>query len=138
MVQEHERGLGGWHAEWQALPDLCRLVAGAAHHAADAFGGLEIDAERMRGNIDLTQGLIMAEAVTMALGDRMGRMAAHSLVGEASRRAASEKRSLRSVLEEDGRVTESLDAAALDRLFDPLGYIGAADAFIERVLAERT
>ena len=137
MVQEHERGLGGWHAEWQALPELCRLVAGAAHHAADAFGGLEIDAERMRRNIDLTQGLIMAEAVTMALGDRMGRMAAHSLVGDASRRAASEKRSLRSVLEEDGRVTEALDGAALDRLFDPLGYVGATDAFIERVLAER-
>ncbi len=137
MVQEHERGLGGWHAEWQALPDLCRLVAGAAHHAADAIGGLEIDAERMGRNIDLTQGLIMAEAVTMALGDRMGRMAAHSLVGDASRRAASEKRSLRSVLEEDTRVTEALDGAALDRLFDPLGYVGSADAFIERVLAER-
>lgn len=134
MVQEHERGLGGWHAEWQALPELCRLLAGAARHAADAFGGLEVDIARMRRNLDLTQGLIMAEAVTMALGDRMGRMAAHGLVAEVSRRAASEHRSLRAVLEEDGRVADALDGAALDRLFDPLNYVGAADAFIDRVL----
>ena len=138
MVQEHERGLGGWHAEWQTLPELCRLLAGAARHAAEAFGGLDIDAERMRRNLDLTQGLIMAEAVTMALGEQMGRMAAHSLVAEASRRAASERRPLRAVLEEEGRVTEALDRAALDRLFDPLGYVGAADRFIDRVLDARS
>lgn len=137
MVQEHERGLGGWHAEWQALPELCQLVAGAAHHAAGAFAGLEIDAERMRRNIDLTHGLILAEAVTMALGGSMGRMAAHDIVGAASRRAAAERRPLRAVLEEDGRVTGVLDGVALDRLFDPLGYVGVAGAFIDRVLAAR-
>ncbi|HYD70127.1 3-carboxy-cis,cis-muconate cycloisomerase, partial [Azospirillum sp.] len=74
MVQEHERGLGGWHAEWQALPELGRIVAGAAHHAADAVERLEVDAGRMRRNLDLTDGLIMAEAVSMALARRLGRM----------------------------------------------------------------
>lgn len=135
QVQEHERGLGGWHAEWQALPDLCRLVAGAARHARETVAGLTVDAERMRTNLDLTRGLILAEAVTMALGDRMGRMAAHSRVAEASRRAAADARPLRDVLAEDAEVMQALSAEALDRLFDPLRYTGSAAHFIDRVLA---
>ncbi|KAA0588659.1 3-carboxy-cis,cis-muconate cycloisomerase (plasmid) [Azospirillum oryzae] len=134
QVQEHERGLGGWHAEWQALPDLCRLVAGAARHARETIAGLTVDAERMRANLDLTRGLILAEAVTMALGDRMGRMAAHSRVAEASRRAADTARPLRDVLAEDAEVMQALGADTLDRLFDPLNYTGSASHFIDRVL----
>lgn len=134
QVQEHERGLGGWHAEWQALPDLCRLVAGAARHARETIAGLTIDAERMRANLDLTRGLILAEAVTMALGDRMGRMAAHSRVADASRRASSSARPLRDVLAEDAEVVQALGSDALDRLFDPLNYTGSASHFIDRVL----
>ena len=134
QVQEHERGLGGWHAEWQALPDLCRLVAGAARHARETIAGLTIDAERMRTNLDLTRGLILAEAVTMALGDRMGRMAAHSRVADASRRASSSARPLRDVLAEDAEVVQALGADTLDRLFDPLNYTGSASHFIDRVL----
>lgn len=134
-VQEHERGLGGWHAEWQALPDLCRLAAGAARHGADLVAGLTVDAERMRANLDLTHGLILAEAVTMALGERIGRLEAHGLVAEASRKAIAAGLPLRDVLAADARVTSVLDAAALDRLFDPLAYTGSADGFIDRVLA---
>ncbi|MBP2297699.1 3-carboxy-cis,cis-muconate cycloisomerase [Azospirillum picis] len=136
QVQEHERGLGGWHAEWQALPDLCRLVAGAARHGRDTIAGLTVDAVRMRANLDLTRGLILAEAVTMALGERMGRLAAHSRIGEASRRAAADARPLRDVLAEDAGVVEALGREGLDRLFDPLGYTGAAGHFIDRVLAD--
>ncbi|AWB08415.1 3-carboxy-cis,cis-muconate cycloisomerase (plasmid) [Azospirillum humicireducens] len=135
QVQEHERGLGGWHAEWQALPDLCRLVAGAARHARETIAGLTVDAERMRANLDLTRGLILAEAVTMALGDRMGRMAAHSRVADASRRAAEAARPLRDLLAEDAEVVRALGMDGLDRLFDPLRYTGAASHFIDRVLA---
>ncbi len=134
QVQEHERGLGGWHAEWQALPDLARLVAGAARHASDTVAGLTVDAERMRANLDLTRGLILAEAVTMALGERMGRLAAHSRVAEASRRAAG-KIPLRDVLAEDAEVVAALGQDGLDRLFDPLRYTGSAAHFIDRVLA---
>ncbi|MCG5241504.1 3-carboxy-cis,cis-muconate cycloisomerase [Azospirillum doebereinerae] len=135
QVQEHERGLGGWHAEWQALPDLARIVAGAARHASGLIAGLTVDAGRMRANLDLTRGLILAEAVTMALGERMGRLAAHSRVAEASRRAAADHRPLRDVLEEDSEIVAALGADGLDRLFDPLNYTGSAGHFIDRVLA---
>ncbi len=137
MVQEHERGLGGWHAEWVALPELVVLTAGALNQMADTMASLEIDADRMRANLDVTRGLMMAEAVTLALGAKLGRLAAHERVEAACRRAASEGRHLRQVLGEDPEVTLHLGMSDLDRLFDPRDYLGAAEAMVERVLAAR-
>lgn len=137
MVQEHERGLGGWHAEWLVLPELVVLTAGALSQMADTMANLEVDADRMKANLDVTQGLIMAEAVTLALGSKLGRLAAHERVEAACRRAVSEGRHLREVLAEDAVVTAQLGTLDFDRLFDPHNYIGAAAALVERVLAAR-
>ena len=73
MVQEQERGLGGWHAEWETLPEIVSLSAGALHQMAEIVPKLEIDAERMRENLEVTRGLIFAEAVTMALAEKIGK-----------------------------------------------------------------
>ncbi len=137
MIQEHERGLGGWHAEWQVLPELVQLSAGALAQMVDIAGGLDVQPGQMRANLDATNGLIMAEAVAMALGAKLGKQDAHHLVEAASKRAVAEKRHLRDVLAEDKSVLQHLDRAALDRLFDPLGYTGIAVALIDRVLAAR-
>ncbi len=137
MVQEHERGLGNWPAEWVVLPELAVLTAGALATTADTIAGLEVDAARMRANIDLTDGLVMAEAVMMALAGTLGRLDAHHLVEAASKRAVAERRHLRAVLADEPKVTAVLDAAALDRLFDPMNYLGVADALIARALAAR-
>ncbi|MEK9968622.1 MAG: 3-carboxy-cis,cis-muconate cycloisomerase, partial [Ferrovibrio sp.] len=137
MVQEHERGLGGWQAEWQVLPELVLLSAGALAHMVETIEGLDVRPETMRANLDTTDGLIMAEAVAMALGVKLGKQDAHHLVEAASKRALAEKRHLRDVLADDKTVAQHLDRAALDRLFDPLGYAGVAEAFIDRVLAAR-
>lgn len=137
MVQEHERGLGGWHAEWTVLPELCRLAAGALRQTAETIEGLEVDPSRMRLNLETTQGLIFAEAVMMALGDSLGRLEAHELVKRASRTAVDEGRHLREVLAADPSVSGHLDAAALDALFDPKRYLGVADALAGRVLGGR-
>ncbi|MBI4574113.1 MAG: 3-carboxy-cis,cis-muconate cycloisomerase [candidate division NC10 bacterium] len=137
MVQEHERGLGGWHAEWTVLPELVILTAGAISQMADTMATLEVDADRMQANLDVTQGLMMAEALTLALGIKLGRLAAHERVEAACRRAVSEGRHLRQVLAEDPVVTAQLDTLDFDRLFDPQNYVGAATALVERVLAAR-
>jgi 3-carboxy-cis,cis-muconate cycloisomerase len=137
MVQDHERGLGGWHAEWQALPELVQLSAGALAHMVETIDGLDVQPDRMLANLHVTHGLIMAEAVTMALGAKLGKQDAHHLVEAASKRAVAEKRHLRDVLAEDKTVLQNLDRAALDRLFDPLGYAGVAVALIDRVIAAR-
>lgn len=137
MNQQHERGLGGWHAEWAVLPELAQLAVGALAQLADTVAGLEIDAARMRSNLDATQGLIMAEAVMMALGAKMGRLAAHDHVEDCCRRAVSEKRHLRDVLAADSEIMKHLSAGELDRLFDPLNYIGVAPEMVGHVLAAR-
>jgi 3-carboxy-cis,cis-muconate cycloisomerase len=134
MVQEEERGLGGWHAEWETLPEIVRLTAGAVHQTAEIVPGLEIDAGRMRRNLEVTQGLIYAEAVTMALSEKMGRSAAHQLVEAACRKAQKEKRHLREVLWGDAQVTGHLSEDALDGLFDPRKYLGVAEEFVDRVI----
>ena len=138
MVQEHERGLGNWHAEWDTLPEICMLSAGALGQLTQMIEGLEIDAARMRHNLDATHGLILAEAVSAALAPKLGREAAHELIEEACRRAVEQDKPLRDVLAYDAKVGKHLSAADLDRLFDPAKYLGVAEQLVERVLAART
>ena len=135
MVQEEERGLGGWHAEWETLPDIVRLTAGALHHLTSTITELEIDAPRMRQNLDITRGLIFAEAVTMALAEKMPRSEAHELIQQACKRSLAKNLELRPVLAQDAIIKSTLSEAELDRLFSPANYLGVADQFIDRVLA---
>jgi len=134
MVQEHERGLGGWHAEWDTLPQIISLTAGALSQMTNTLAGLEVHPEKMRENLDTTQGLVLAEAVQMALASKIGRLAAHDLVEHACKRALADKHHLRAVLSKDAAVTQHLSPAELDQLFDPAHYQGVADQFIQRVL----
>jgi 3-carboxy-cis,cis-muconate cycloisomerase len=138
MVQEHERGLGNWHAEWETLPEICMLSAGALEQLTQVIEGLEVDTARMRHNLEATHGLILAEAVSAALAPKLGREAAHALIEEACRRALEQHKPLREVLAKDAKVGKLLSAADLDRLFDPANYLGMSDQFVERVLASRT
>ena len=134
-VQEHERGLGNWPAEWETLPELVMLTAGALDAMAEVVAGLDVDAARMRANLELTQGQIFAESAQMALAPAIGRDAAHALVGHACRRAAAEGAHLRDILLQEPQVAAVLDRAAIERLFDPARYLGESAAFIERALA---
>ncbi len=136
MVQEEERGLGGWHAEWETLPEIVRLTAGALRQMTETAPRLEIDAERMKENLEVTRGLIYAEAVTMALAEKIGKAAAHQVVEAACGRARREKRHLREVLGEDKDVSGHLPEGALQGLFDPGRYLGEAEALVDRVVAK--
>ncbi|MDI6525724.1 3-carboxy-cis,cis-muconate cycloisomerase [Pseudomonas otitidis] len=138
MPQEHERSLGLWHAEWESLPELCCLVSGALQHALLVVPDLEVDAARMRRNLDLTQGLVLAEAVSIALAQRIGRDAAHHRVEQCCRQAVKEGAHLRAVLGACAEVTAELSAAELDRLLDPAHYLGQARRWVDRARAEHT
>ena len=135
MVQEDERGLGNWHAEWETLPEIFRLTAGALHQMATIVPHLEIDAARMRRNLEATHGLIFAEAVSMALAAHLGKSAAHTLVEATSRKTVESGKHFREVLAQDKAVTEHLTSADLDRLFAPENYLGVAEEFVDRVIA---
>jgi 3-carboxy-cis,cis-muconate cycloisomerase len=134
MVQEDERGLGNWHAEWETLPEIFRLTAGALHQMATIVPHLEVDVARMRRNLDATHGLIFAEAVAVAMGKHIGKSAAHALLEEASRQVHESGKHLREVLAQNHAVTERLSSADLDRLFSPENYLGVAEKLVDRVI----
>ncbi len=138
MVQEHERGLGGWHAEWETLPEICTLTAGALAHSIRMIEGLEVDAQKMAANLEATRGLIAAEAVSMALAAHLGKQPAHELVERACRFSVDEHRPLLAVLDADAAVRAHLSTRDLERLLDPASYLGSSQAFVDRALSAYT
>jgi 3-carboxy-cis,cis-muconate cycloisomerase len=135
QVQDHERSAGPWHAEWPTLPTLLLVTSGALAAIVDIAEGLEVDVARMRANLDSTGGLIMAEAVTMALAEKLGKRDAHHLIEAASKKAVAEKKHLRDILADDSQVTALLGGDGLAKLFEPMAYQGASQALIDRLLA---
>jgi len=131
---EHERAVGGWQAEWHAIPELFRSASGAVMWAHRAVSTMEADAARMRANLDLTRGLIMAEALTMALAPHLGRSEAYRIVQDVCDRAMQTKATVREVAAEDARIRNILAGDKLTEVLDVSKYLGSADAFIDRAL----
>jgi 3-carboxy-cis,cis-muconate cycloisomerase len=135
MVQDFERATGPWHAEWMAIPESFVLTAGALHQAKFALGGLIVDEKKMAENLDISRGLIVAEAVMMGLAPQLGRQDAHDVVYDACRVANAKGISLSDALSADKRVAERIDRATIDRLTAPKNYLGLAPDMVDRVLA---
>jgi len=137
LVQEQERAIGAWQAEWGSIAELFVLSGGAVAEVRSLLEGLTIDAKRMRTNLDQTNGLIFAEAAMMALAPALGRDRAHKRIEAATGVAVSAGRHLRSVLADDPELVKAIGGGKpLDALFEPANYLGSADAFVGRALAE--
>ncbi len=114
IPQEHERAVGGWHAEWEPLYDLMRLTAGSLEKSVGLIETLEVNSEKMRSNIELTNGLVYSENVLIALSSKMDYQTAHTLLEQASEKCMSENKQLKDVLQQ-----MDLGLDNLDELFDP-------------------
>jgi 3-carboxy-cis,cis-muconate cycloisomerase len=134
MAGEHERAIGAWHAEWEALSDALALTGGAAAAVREVMEGLEVHPEKMRQNLDETGGMLMAENVTTVVADRLGRLEAHELVGAAARRSADGGRPFREELLAEPDLNQRLSPEEIDAALDPAGYLGSAGVFIDRAL----
>jgi 3-carboxy-cis,cis-muconate cycloisomerase len=137
LVQDFERATGPWHAEWIALPEAFILTGGALHQAKFMLGGLLVDEARMRRNLDMTHGLIVAEAVMMGLAPHLGRNEAHDIVYDACRAVAEKGGSLAEALAKVPEVTQHLERKAIEQLTDPSNYLGAAREMVDRVVGKR-
>jgi 3-carboxy-cis,cis-muconate cycloisomerase len=137
MAADHERATGPWHLEWVAVPEAFIATAGALRQARFMLQGLIVEPERMRKNLDLTGGLIVAEAVMMALAEHTGRQAAHDLVYGACRAALDKGSTLLEELKRRPEVTEHLSAKRLAELTNPVNYLGSAPAMVTRALRGR-
>jgi 3-carboxy-cis,cis-muconate cycloisomerase len=137
MAVDYERATGPWQLEWVAVPQAFIAAGGALRQARFMLEGLIVDAGRMRRNLDLTGGLIVAEAVMMALAEHTGRGAAHDLVYDACRAALEKGATLLDELKRRPDVTRHLDGKRLAQLTDPINYLGSAPAMVDRALAAR-
>jgi 3-carboxy-cis,cis-muconate cycloisomerase len=135
MVQDFERATGPWHAEWIAIPESFVLTAGSLHQAKFALGGLIVDEKKMADNLDISRGLIVAEAVMMGLAPEIGRQAAHDVVYDACRVANENNMTLADALSADPRVSNRIDRGTIERLTLPKNYLGLAPQMVDRVLS---
>lgn len=135
MVADHERSTGPWEIEWIVLPEAFCLMAGALKQSRFVIEGLQVDAEAMRRNIDMTGGLVMSEAVMMGLGKHIGREYAHDLVYDLCRESLAKKVPLLELLAGHPEIARHVDRAALQRMLDPANYLGQSGVMVDRVLA---
>lgn len=134
-VQDFERATGPWHLEWVAIPESFVLSASACAQARTMLDGLTVDAARMRANLDLTSGLIVAEAVMMAAAPVLGRQAAHETIYAACRQALENRQPLATVLNAMPEVVQALDGAQnIARLCDPAQYLGSAAQMVDHMV----
>jgi len=135
MLQEHERGVGGWQAEWPIIAAVIQSTGVAIDSMAEVAEGLSVDARKMRLNIENTNGVIFAERAMMLLGTKLGRDVAHKILEAAARKSVKEGRSLAAVLAETSEVTMHLGPAELEQLETPEQYLGSAEAFRQALIS---
>ena len=138
MIQDHERDWTGDHLEWAYLPEICIMTDGALKLTARVIAGLQVYPERMRENLDQTGGLLLSEAVMLALAQRTGRQTAHDAVYECCMRAIEQKLPFRQTLAAHPLVAQHLSTAEIERFLDPIRYTGLSAQFVDRVLQTRS
>jgi 3-carboxy-cis,cis-muconate cycloisomerase len=134
MSQEHERGAGGWQAEWTAIPDAFRHTLRAAAHVRSAVAGLDVKPDRMQENLERGSGTLMAESLATALTSHVGRPEAQRMVMEIVERAFRERISFGDALGRDGRIGALLGTDGIARALDPASYLGSTELLVDRAL----
>jgi 3-carboxy-cis,cis-muconate cycloisomerase len=134
MAHEHERAVGDWHAEWRPLTELLRSTGSAAAWLRTCLEELEVDADAMRANLDLTHGLLLAERVSTELAPELGRLPAHEAVERAAAASSSVEGGFAAALGEQPEIRGRIPDERLAELLDPSGYLGSADVLIDRAL----
>jgi 3-carboxy-cis,cis-muconate cycloisomerase len=134
MVQDHERATGNWHAEWETMANIVMLTAGSVNQAVTVTNGLEVDSERMKKNLELTQGLIYAEGISSALSAKMNKTEAHELVEQCCLKAKSGGGHLKDIVIGHPIISKTLSQKQIDEIFNPVNSLGLYNQLIDRIL----
>ena len=134
MVQEHERAVGGWHAEWPTIADAIQTTGSALSAMADAATGLSVDPDRMRVNIEGTNGAIFAERAMMLMTSSVGRESARLLVTDALAHSRETGKTFRETLLAVPEAVRAIPADALRMIDVPEDYLGAAETLRVQLL----
>ena len=136
MHTEHEADRTTSIMMGRALVQACELTGDMLQRMMALFDGLQVFPDRMRENLDLSGGLIMAEALMLELGRQIGRQRAHDAVYEAAQASVTESRPFREMLARDPHVSAGLTPAQVEALLDPARYTGLCREFAERGAAQ--
>jgi adenylosuccinate lyase len=136
VYNEHERDWASFQMEWAYLPELSVMAHGALELMLRILRGLIVYPDRMRRNLDVTGGLLLAERVMFALGEHIGRQTAHDVVYECAMHAIEHRLAFAEVLAEDARVAAYLSREKIVDLLDPAAYTGLAAQFVDRVVGK--
>jgi len=131
MQTEHEADRTTSMMMDRAVTQACMLTGDTLQRLIVVMSGLQLFPQRMRHNLELSGGLIMAESLMLELGKQIGRQRAHDVVYDAAQAAATESRAFRDLLAEDARVSEHLTPKQIDTLLDPSRYTGLCRQFAE-------
>lgn len=134
MSHDHERATGLWHAEWETLRDIMKLTAGAVSKAVELTNGLEVDVQRMGTNLEITNGLIAAENISMALADKIGKADAHNLIEQCCAEALFKGVHLKDVIIMNKVISKELSIAKIEEQFDAFKSVGLCNNYISEVL----
>jgi len=137
LVQDHERATGQWHVEWVAVSTAFLSASGALSAARELLSGLEVDEDRMRRNLDMSGGLIVAEAVMMGLAPTLGRQVAHDAVYECCRESLKTGKPFLQALEDHVEISGIVKPGRLAELVNPENYLGVAPQMVENYLNNR-
>jgi len=137
MVLDHERATGQWHVEWNAIPNSFIIASSSFKSARFLLEGLEVSPENMKKNIDKTNGLIVAEAVMMALAPHIGRQVAHDIVYDCCRQTIKNNIPFVDSLLADKNISKIFNENDLLEIVNPSNYLGAAPAMANKLLKNR-
>ncbi len=137
MVLWHERDLSNSSAERFIVPHMFVLTDDILVKTNQVFSGLRVDKGRMLRNLESSKGMVMSEAVMLALVDKgLGRQEAHELVRRASLAAEKQGKHLRDVLLRCKDVSKVMSAKELDRVMVYSSYVGSAPEMVDAVVAK--
>jgi 3-carboxy-cis,cis-muconate cycloisomerase len=134
MIHDHERATGSWHAEWETFSDIIKLTAGAVSKAVELTNGLEVDVQRMLVNLELTNGLIYAENISMALAEKVGKADAHHLIEQCCSEALFKGVHLKDIVIKDKVITKELSKEKIEEQCNSFKSVGLSSNYISQVL----
>jgi adenylosuccinate lyase len=135
LVHDHERDGRAWKTEWHAVPEATIFAGRALELLGQMVESLEVDAPRMRSNLDACGSVVVSEALMLSLASHMGRDAAHRLVYDLSIAARADGRTLLEAVRTDRAIAALLDSAAIDAVLDVASHTGQCAGMVDRVLA---
>ena len=137
LVHDHERDGRAWKTEWHAVPEATMLAGCAIELLAEMVSHLEVDAARMRANLEASGGAVLSEAFLLALAPQLGRDAAHKLIYELAIAARGRGQTLIDALRADATIAATLSAPRIDALLDVANHTGQCAAMVDAVLADK-